>query len=77
MSNKPIELRKIKRIYKFDSQGLSHRKISVQLGVSRPTIKKYLAQIKKYELTLEEVDLMSIEELSQLFGQARKEDSKK
>jgi len=77
MSNKPIEMRKIKRIYKFDSQGLSHRKISVQLGVSRPTIKKYLEQIKKYELTLEEVELMSIEELSQLFGQLKKEDSRK
>jgi len=77
MSNKPIEMRKIKRIYKFDSQGLSHRKISIQLGVSRPTIKKYLAEIKKYELTLEEVQLMSIEELSQLFGQEKKVESKR
>ena len=40
MSNKLIEMRKIKRLYNLHNQGISLRQISIQLGISRTTIKK-------------------------------------
>lgn len=67
MSNKWIEMRKIKRLYNLHTQGISLRQISIQLGVSRTTIKKYIEFFTTYQLSNEEVESLTIEELSQLF----------
>jgi len=42
MANKQIDMRKIKQIFKLYSEGVSKRQISLQLGLSRNTITKYI-----------------------------------
>ena len=42
MANTQIEMRKVKRIYKLYSAGVSKRQISKQLGLSRNTVTKYI-----------------------------------
>ena len=67
MANKQIEMRKLKRLFKLYTQGVSQRKISTQLGISRNTVSKYIAFFKRYKLTFYEVSELSIEELDRLF----------
>ena len=67
MANKQIDMRKVKKIFKFYTQGVSKRQISVQLGLSRNTVSKYIAFFKAYKLTAYEVSALSIEELNKLF----------
>ena len=67
MSNKQIEMRKIKKIFKLYAEAVSQRMISKQTGVSRNTVVKYIAFFKQYKLTLEEVSKLSLEELHGLF----------
>ncbi|MBC31809.1 MAG: hypothetical protein CMH48_13315 [Muricauda sp.] len=40
MANKQIDMRKIKRIYELYTSGVSKRRISKQLGISRNTLTK-------------------------------------
>jgi len=42
MANKQIEMRKVKKIFNLHSQGVSKRKISLQTGISRNTVGKYI-----------------------------------
>lgn len=42
MANKQIEMRKVKKIFKLYTKGLSKRKISFQTGISRNTVTKYI-----------------------------------
>ena len=42
MANKQIEMRKVKKIFKLYTSGVSKRQISSQLGVSRNTVTKYI-----------------------------------
>ncbi len=72
MANKVLEMRKIKKIFKLYCQGESKRKISLQLGVSRNTVNKYLLLFNKYKLSYYEVEQMSIEELMRLFNPTNK-----
>ncbi|SDF24692.1 Transposase [Pricia antarctica] len=67
MANKQIEMRKVKRIFKLYSAGVSKRQISKQLGLSRNTVTKYIAFFKRYKLTAYEVDALTLEELHKLF----------
>ena len=72
MANTQIEMRKVKRIYKLYSSGVSKRQISKQLGLSRNTITKYIDFFKRYRLTSYEVSEMTLEELHKLFKSNRK-----
>lgn len=47
-------MRKVKRLYKLYIEGISKRKISTQLGISRNTVSKYIAFFKRYKLTYAE-----------------------
>ena len=67
MANKQIDMRKIKQIFKLYSGGVSKRQISLQLGLSRNTITKYVDFFKRYQLTSYEVSAMTLEELNRLF----------
>jgi transposase len=67
MSNKPIEMRKTKRIFQLYAQGISKRQISLRLSVSRNTVAKYISFFKRYKLTAYEVEEMTLEELDKLF----------
>jgi transposase len=67
MANKQIDMRKIKRIFKLFTSGTSKRQISLQLGLSRNTVTKYIEFFKRYRLTAYEVENMSLEELHRLF----------
>ncbi len=67
MANNQIDMHKVKKIFKFYSQGISKRQISVQLGLSRNTVSKYITFFKVYKLTSYEVSALSIEELHKLF----------
>ena len=67
MANKQIDMRKIKQIFKLYSEGVSKRQISLQLGLSRNTITKYIDFFKRYQLTSYEVSAMTLEELNRLF----------
>ena len=55
MANKQIDMRKIKQIFKLYSEGVSKRKISLIIGLSRNTTTKYINFFKRYSLTSYEV----------------------
>lgn len=72
MANKQIDMRDIKKIFKLHTEGVSKRKISLQLGLSRNTVTKYISFLKRYQLTYDEVLALSIEELHRLFHSQEK-----
>lgn len=72
MANTQIEMRKVKRIFKLYSAGVSKRQISNQLGLSRNTVTKYIDFFKRYGLTGYEVSEMTLEELNKLFKSDQK-----
>jgi light-regulated signal transduction histidine kinase (bacteriophytochrome) len=55
MANTQIDMRKIKQIFKLYSEGVSKRKISLIIGLSRNTTTKYINFFKRYSLTSYEV----------------------
>ena len=57
MANKQIETRKVKKIFKLYTQGVSERQISSQLGVSRITVTKYIAFFQRFKLTISPITL--------------------
>jgi transposase len=61
MANKQIEMRKVKKIFKLYTQGISRRKISSQTDISRNTVSKYIDFFQRYKLTGYEVSSMTIE----------------
>ncbi|WP_452600006.1 IS21 family transposase [Pontimicrobium sp. MEBiC01747] len=63
MANTHLDMRKIKQLYRLYTQGVSKRKISKQLGISRNTVRKYIGLLTKSKLTSSEVDSLSFEEL--------------
>lgn len=77
MANNQIEMRKIKKIFKLHTEGVSKRKISSQLSISRNTVTKYIAFFKQYKLTYYEVTAMSLEELHRLFHSKEKHKNKR
>lgn len=72
MANKQIDMRKIKLLFKLYSEGVSKRKISLQLGISRNTVAKYIDFFKRYQFTGYEISAMTLEELDRLFKSDQK-----
>lgn len=60
-------MRKVKKLFKLYTEGVSKRQISIQLGLSRNTVAKYIAFFQLYKLTNYEVSAMTLEELHRLF----------
>ncbi len=51
MANHQVEMRKIKKIFKlYTGGGMSKRRISTQLHLSRNTVTKYITFLKQYKL---------------------------
>lgn len=69
MANTPIEMKKVKQIFRFYTQGISKREISKRAHVSRNTVKKYIAILQQSGLTSEEVDKMSYEDIYKLINE--------
>ncbi len=67
MANHQIDMRKIKTLFRLHTEGVSKRKISIQLGLSRNTVTKYINFFNSYKITSYEVNSMTVEELSALF----------
>ncbi|MFI2743341.1 hypothetical protein ACG2LH_11415 [Zhouia sp. PK063] len=65
-------MRKIKLLFKLYSEGVSKRKISLQLGISRNTVAKYIDFFKRYQFTGYEISAMTLEELDRLFKSDQK-----
>jgi len=75
MANNQIEMRKVKKLFKLYTEGVSKRQISIQLGLSRNTVAKYIAFFQRYKLTNYEVSAMTLEELHRLFTSGQKKKS--
>jgi transposase len=67
MANKPINMGKIRHILRLFTQERSKRKISALTGVSRNTLKKYIAEFTKNKLSFEEINTLSDKDLEDLF----------
>lgn len=55
MSNTPIEMKKVKQIFRFYTQEISKHEISKQAHVSRNTVKKYISILVQSGLESEEI----------------------
>jgi len=60
---------KIRQFVRLYMKGESKLKISLHTGLSRNTIKKYLKQIVRLGLTMNEIETMSDEHMDRLFGE--------
>ena len=59
MSNKPIEMFKIRQVLRLYANGRGSKFISKTTGVARNTVKKYLLQFVELRLTVERVEAMN------------------
>lgn len=76
MANKLLDMRKSKQLYRMWCEGMSRRRISRDLGISRNTVNKYIALFQKSRLTLEEVADLSEDAFHFLLGETNKEDTR-
>ncbi len=67
MSNKPIEMFKIRQVLRLYADGRGSKFISNTTGIARNTIKKYLIQFAELRLTIERIEAMSDKELATAF----------
>lgn len=67
MSNKTIDMFKIRQILRLYSEGRGSKFISKTTGTARNTVKKYLLQFVDLELTLERVTAMTDGQLAKVF----------
>lgn len=63
MANTVIDMKKVKKIYQYYTEGISKREISKRLKVSRNTVKKYISLFIKSKLTSEEITALSDQDL--------------
>lgn len=70
MANKTIFMIKLRQIFRLYAQGKSKRQVAALTGVSRNTVKKYLAEFTLLQLTYDAISQMSDEGLAALFGQS-------
>jgi len=63
MANTPLDMQKIKQIFRLYTQGVSKREISKRLGISRNTVKKYISLLLKSEFTSDELKGLLLEDL--------------
>lgn len=66
MANTVIDMRKIKKIFQYYTEGLSKRQISIRLHISRNTVKKYIALFVESRLTSDEINELPDQELYEL-----------
>lgn len=67
MSNKTIDMFKIRQILRLYSEGKGTKFTSKTTGVARNTVKKYLLQFVELRLTIELVEAMSDAQLAKVF----------
>jgi transposase len=67
MSNKPIEMFKIRQVLRLYADGRGSKFISKTTGIARNTIKKYLLFFVELRLTIEQVEAMSDKKLATAF----------
>src|SRR5450631_2097617 len=67
MSNKTIDMFKIRQLLKLYADGRGSKFISRTTGIARNTVKKYLLQFIELRLTIEQVELLSDGQLATAF----------
>ncbi len=67
MSNKPIDMFKIRQLLRLYADGRGSKFISRATGIARNTVKKYLLQFIELQLTIDRVEAMSDKQLAALF----------
>jgi len=67
MSNKPIDMFKIRQLLRLYADGRGSKFISKATGIARNTVKKYLLQFIELRLTIDRVEAMSDKQLAALF----------
>ncbi|MGB8646759.1 MAG: IS21 family transposase [Anaerolineae bacterium] len=67
MSNKPIDMFKIRQVLRLYADGRGTKFISKTTGVARNTVKKYLLRFIELRFTIEHVDAMSDAKLASAF----------
>src|ERR1700712_5209264 len=67
MSNKPIDMYKIRQLLRLYASGRGTKFISSTTGIARNTIKKYLLQFVSLRLTMSDIEAMSDAQLAQSF----------
>ena len=67
MSNKPIEMFKIRQVLRLYADGRGSKFISKTTGIARNTIKKYLLLFVQLRLTIESVEAMSDKQMAAAF----------
>ena len=67
MSNKTIDMFKIRQLLRLYADGRGSKFISKSTGIARNTVKKYLLQFIELRLTIESVDAMSDKQMAKAF----------
>jgi len=67
MSNKTIDMYKIRQLLRLYAEGRGSKFISSTTGIARNTVKKYLLQFVSLKLTMEEMEEMSDAQMARAF----------
>lgn len=67
MSNKPIDMFKIRQLLRLYAEGRGSKFINKATGISRNTVKKYLIQFASLQLTIGRVEAMSDRQMATAF----------
>ena len=67
MSNKPIDMFKIRQVLRLYADGRGSKFISKTTGIARNTIKKYLIKFVELRLTMERMEAMSDKQMATAF----------
>ena len=67
MSNKPIDMYKIRQLLKLYASGRGSKFISNSTGIARNTVKKYLLQFVSLRLTMTDIEAMSDAQMANAF----------
>ena len=67
MSNKTIDMFKIRQVVRLYADGRGSKFISKTTGIARNTVKKYLLQFIELRLTIEQIELLSDSQLGKAF----------
>ena len=67
MSNKTIDMFKIRQLLRLYADGRGSKFISKATGISRNTVKKYLIQFSSLQLSIEQVETMSDQQMARVF----------
>ncbi|MBK3519913.1 IS21 family transposase [Carboxylicivirga marina] len=68
MANKLIDMSKVRKVIQFHHQGKAKQFISRYMGLSRNTVKKYIALYRVLNLTIDEINQKSDSELEKIFS---------